>query len=98
MGENPMVATERRHHLHIGLEAMALIAKLLFTGIEITKKLLVARTIFTFMFFATTCWLILNKIEVPEILNTIVSTLLGFWYGSRSVQKNDKITNNDHQK
>lgn len=56
---------------------------------KIAETLLKPRTIFTFMFFATLCYLVLSKIDVPPMLNTIVSNLLGFYFGEK-VGKNNK--------
>jgi len=47
------------------------------------------RTLFAFMFYATACYLILRQIEIPQFLNTICSTLMGYFYGSRSPKKID---------
>jgi len=45
------------------------------------------RTIFTGIFFFSFCYLTLKQLPVPEILNTIVSTLLGYWYGSKKAKE-----------
>jgi cell shape-determining protein MreD len=47
-----------------------------------------ARTVFTFMFYAAFIYMILKHSLVPPELNTIISTLFGFWFGQRqSVKK-----------
>jgi len=48
------------------------------------KEWLKPRTVFATMFYSLFCYLILTKIEVPPILNTIVSTLFGYWSGSKA--------------
>jgi hypothetical protein len=55
----------------------------------ITKEWTKARTIFTLMFYAAFLYLILKKIEVPPELNTIISTLFGFWFGQKQTQKEE---------
>jgi len=45
------------------------------------------RTIFTFLFFTTFLNLILSGIEVHPALNTIISTLFGFWFGQKANKK-----------
>lgn len=54
------------------------------------KEWLKPRTVFATMFYSLFCWLILNKLEIPAILNTIVSTLFGYWFGNKT--KNDNVT------
>ena len=51
------------------------------------KKLLAwlePRTIFAFMFYFTFLYLILRGLEVPDPLNTIVSLLMGFYFGNKN--------------
>lgn len=51
------------------------------------------RTIFAFMFYFSFLYLIMRGIQVPEALNTIISTLFGYWYGNKNSIKgglNDK--------
>ena len=50
--------------------------------------LLKARTIFAMMFYGTLCYLILKQLPIPDILNNIVSFLMGFYFG----QKNKEIS------
>jgi len=52
-------------------------------GHALVKEWTKSRTIFTALFFGTLVYCILNKIPIPELLNTIVSTLLGYWYGQK---------------
>jgi len=53
------------------------------------KDLLKPRTIFAFMFYGTFCYLILGGLTIPDPLNTIVSTLMGYWFGSRNKKKEE---------
>jgi len=59
--------------------------------LKMIEKLVKPRTIFTGMFFGTTCYLILNNIAVPEMLNSIVSGLFGYYYGEKTKKE---INNN----
>jgi len=47
------------------------------------KNLLKPRTIFAGLFYITFCYLILTEVKVPPELNTIVSGLFGYYWGSR---------------
>ena len=42
------------------------------------------RTVFAAMFYVTFLYLILMGLEVPQILNSMVSTLFGFYYGQKT--------------
>ena len=42
------------------------------------------RTIFAFMFYATFLYLVLRGLEIPDPLNTIVSLLMGFYFGNKN--------------
>jgi hypothetical protein len=55
------------------------------------KDLFKPRTIFTGLFYGVFCYLILKGIDVPPALNTIVSTLFGYWFGSRNINHNGNI-------
>lgn len=55
------------------------------------QKLIKPRTLFTFMFFGTFCWLILNGKDIPSSLNSIISTLLGFYFGSKIVGSKTEV-------
>lgn len=44
------------------------------------------RTIFSFMFYTTFLNLILSGLPIPPALNTIISTLFGYWFGSRTTK------------
>ncbi len=57
---------------------------------KIIIKLLKPRTIFAFMFYGVFCYLLLNEIKIPPMLNTIVSTLMGYFFGER-VNKNKEV-------
>ena len=50
-----------------------------------------ARTIFTMMFYGTFIYLILRKVPVPPELNTIISTLFGYWFGQGKPVKKEEI-------
>lgn len=41
------------------------------------------RTIFSAMFYGTTCYLILKQMPIPEILKQIVSFMMGFYFGKK---------------
>lgn len=60
------------------------------------KDLIKPRTIFAFMFYGAFCYLILRQISIPQELNTIVSMLMGYYFGSRKqkseVKDGTKIT------
>lgn len=56
--------------------------------LKIFESLLKPRTIFTIAFFGTFCALILNQLEVPPILNSVVSSLLGYYYGEKTGRMN----------
>ena len=45
------------------------------------------RTVFAVMFYSLFCSLILKQIEIPPVLNTIVSTLFGYYYGSQQAKQ-----------
>ena len=53
------------------------------TFLKICKDLLKPRTVFTIGFFGTFCFLILHQVKVPPILNSVVSGLLGYYYGEK---------------
>lgn len=48
-----------------------------------------ARTLFAFMFYGTFCWCVLKHYDVPPELNTIVSTICGYWFGSKNKPQAD---------
>ena len=48
-----------------------------------------ARTVFASMFYAAFLYLILMGLDVPPELNTIVSGLFGFYWGSRNNNKKE---------
>ena len=45
------------------------------------------RTIFALMFYFLFCWIIAWGLAVPPELNTIISTLLGFYFGNKSANR-----------
>jgi len=55
---------------------------------KIIEQLLKPRTIFTFMFFGSMCFMLLKQCKVPQELNTIVSMLLGYYFGERKANGN----------
>ena len=58
---------------------------------KIIEKLLRPRTIIAFMFYGVFCYLLLNQMKVPPMLNTIVSTLMGYFFGSTSKKNNKEV-------
>lgn len=42
------------------------------------------RTIFAFMFYSVFLYLILRGQNIPDPLNTIVSLLMGFYFGNKN--------------
>ncbi len=58
------------------------------------RNLLKARTIFAFMFYGSFLYMILSGAKVPPELNTIVSGLFGYYFGSRKQKEgqNGKIS------
>jgi len=50
------------------------------------------RTIFATMFYSTFIYLIIQGTEVPAVLNTMVSTLFGFYYGQKTQNKQEGET------
>ena len=53
------------------------------------KNLLKPRTIFAFTFYMTFCYLILRQVEIPQELNTVVSVLLGHYFGLKQKGANN---------
>lgn len=51
--------------------------------IRVFDDLLSARTIFALMFYGTFCYLVLHKFQIPQELNSIISALLGYYFGSK---------------
>jgi len=47
------------------------------------KELFKPRTLFAFMFYGVFCYLIMKQVEVPQALNSIVSSLMGYYFGQR---------------
>lgn len=60
-------------------------------------ELLKPRTLFTFMFFGVTCYLILKQLEVPQLLNTLVSGAWGFWFGEQSAKRQMEALKNGNK-
>ena len=58
---------------------------------EELEDLLRPRTLITFAFYGAFLYLILKGANIPDALNTIVSTLFGFWFGSKKGNGNNKI-------
>jgi hypothetical protein len=51
------------------------------------------------MFFGVACYMILKQVEVPQMLNTICSNLLGFWFGEQSAKRQmEAMKNGDKEK
>jgi hypothetical protein len=53
----------------------------------VSKEWTKPRTIFTSMFYGVYLFLILRHIPIPAELNTIISTLFGFWFGQMQSKK-----------
>jgi len=47
------------------------------------------RTVFAAAFYLVFLYLILFQLEVPQVLNTMVSTLFGFYYGQKTKKENN---------
>lgn len=58
--------------------------------LEIFERLFKPRTLFTFMFFGTFCYLVLTQLTVPPVLNSIISGLLGYYYGEKMAKLKGK--------
>jgi len=50
---------------------------------DILKEILMPRTFFAFMFYAVFLYLIVVEKTVPDALQSIVTMLMGYWFGSR---------------
>ena len=48
------------------------------------------RTVFAFMFYLTACYMLLREMAIPQFLNTVCSTLLGYYFGQRSSKNENK--------
>ena len=88
---------EHKQHLHIGLEVISVIAKLIFTVNDIMKKLLTPRSVYTSAFFGTLCYLILKQLPIPQLLNSICSSLFGFWFGEQSAKRQMEVMKNGNK-
>lgn len=55
----------------------------------IVKEWSKARTIFSMMFYSAFLYCIMSKVPVPPELNTIISTLFGFWFGQKQSKKEE---------
>jgi len=42
------------------------------------------RTLFATIFYSTFCYLCIRQLPIPPALNTIVSGLFGYYFGTRS--------------
>ena len=58
-------------------------------SLKVIEEILKPRTIFTMMFYAAFVYLILKGTPIPPELNTIISTLFGFWFGQRQSAKKE---------
>lgn len=56
------------------------------TLLEILKP----RTIIAMAFYMVYINLVLAQLPIPPELNTMISTLFGYWYGSRKAKKEEK--------
>jgi hypothetical protein len=60
---------------------------------ELTKlliELFTPRTIFASLFYGTFCWLLWREKPIPEELNTIVFSLLSFYFGFKAAAKRNE--------
>lgn len=64
-----------------GKEMRELIEQLRNVELIIFKEWFRPRTVFAMMFYSTLCYLIINQLPVPEILQQVVSFLMGFFFG-----------------
>ncbi len=58
--------------------------------LSILKELLKPRTIFAAMFYAAFIFLVINGKDIPDVLTSIVLTLLGFYFGQRTKKESQK--------
>lgn len=58
-----------------------------FINIVLIKEWGKARTVFTAMFYGVFLFMIMKKLPVPPELNTIISTLFGYWFGQKQSTK-----------
>ena len=70
---------------------MTIIEQIREAELAIIKEWVKARTIFTFMFYATFLYLVLRRIDITPALNTIISTLFGYWFGQKQTQKKEEV-------
>ena len=88
---------EHKQHLHIGLELTAAVVRLILTVNDIIKKLLTPRSVYTSAFFGTLCYLILKQLPIPQLLNSICSSLFGFWFGEQSAKRQMEVMKNGNK-
>lgn len=67
------------------------------TMIESIKLLIKPRTLISFGFYAAFIYLILCEVKIPDALNSIVSILMGYYFGSRNKkgEKNEQKQSNN---
>jgi len=53
------------------------------------------KTVFTAAFYMVFLVLIMNKMTVPDDLKMMVSTLFGFWFGSKTAKETQQGGEND---
>jgi len=58
---------------------------------KIVAELLRPITIFAFLFYGTFCYLVLNTVEIPKVLENIVMVLMGFYFGQRVKKGNGNV-------
>jgi hypothetical protein len=56
----------------------------------VTREWTKPRTVFTALFYGAYVYLILKGTAVPAELNTIISTLFGYWFGTRKTTTEGK--------
>lgn len=64
---------------------------------DVVQEILKPTTFFAMMFFSTFCFLVLKGIAIPDVLNNIVSMIVGFWFGKQS-NETKKVNGNGEVK
>jgi len=59
--------------------------------LKIFEKLLKPRTIFTFLFFGATVYMIVNNLKVPKFLEFVDISLLAFYFGEQIGKRSSKL-------
>ena len=97
MEEEPMVYGNKKHKLAVD-GILAVVAKTILTINTIVEKLFTPRSIYTLMFFGTLCYMLLNDKEIPQVLNTICTALLAFYFGEKNAKYQMEVMKNGKTK